>query len=245
MENNIDPLSAEDREVISCLTRKYAEGASFATLNTLRSAIALINTENNSDSKLLSRFFRATFLNRPPAPKYDNTWDVTTVLEEIRKWGENVALNLEKLSLKLVMLLALGSAFRCQTLALIKLSNIRFSSRGAEIFIKDHTKTARIGASQPYAFFPFFEDTSVCIARIIKDYIQRTANLRGEEDQLLISYQRPHLKITTQSISRWLKEVLKKAEIDQSFTAHSTRHASTSRALKMGININTIKKAAT
>lgn len=105
------PISAEDREIIHCLTRKFAQWASFATLNTLRSAIALIDTINNLDSKLLSRFFRATFLSRPPAPRYNQTWDVTTVLQEIRRWGENRSLDFEKLSFKLVMLIALRVSF--------------------------------------------------------------------------------------------------------------------------------------
>ena len=40
------------------------------------------------------------------------------------------------------------------------------------------------------------------------------------------------------------EKVLKDAGIDEKFKAHSTRHASTSKAFKNGLNINEIKKAA-
>lgn len=245
IQQSVDPLEADEQEVIRCLTVKYKEGASYATLNTLRSAIALINVRDNSDSKLLTRFFKASFLNRPPTPRYNYTWDPAVVLDEIKKWGKNESLDLERLSYKVVMLLALGSAFRCQSLALIKLSNIKLSPKGAEILITDRTKTSRRNADPPYALFPLFAQSDLCIARVIQEYIQRTANLRLQEDQLLISFQKPHQKVTSQTVGRWLKKTMSSAGIEEVFTAHSTRHAATSKAKRVGVNIETIKRAAT
>ncbi|KAL7301127.1 hypothetical protein TKK_0006103 [Trichogramma kaykai] len=51
---------------------------------------------------------------KPPTPKYSDTWDVTPVLEEMKKWWTMESLSLEKLTLKLTMLLALGTGFRVQ-----------------------------------------------------------------------------------------------------------------------------------
>lgn len=56
-------------------------------------------------------------------------------------------------------------------------------------------------------------------------------------DQLLISYQKPHKPVSTNTIARWLKNVMAKAGIDTSvYKAHSMRAAVTSAAKKVPID---------
>lgn len=193
----------------------------------------------------MTRFFKGVFKMRPTAPKYSNIWSVDDVLKLLENWFPLETLNLQKLTLKLVMLLALGTAFRVQSLTLIKLKNIKKISGGVEIRISDLTKTSRAGAAQPYAFFPFFKDkTQLCIAKTLLNYIGNTEQIKGNTQELFISWKQPHKKVGAQTISRWIKLVLKTAGIKGNFTAHSTRHASTSKALNKGLDISTIKKAA-
>ena len=143
------------------------------------------------------------------------------------------------------MLLALGTAFRTHTLALIKLDNVERRLRdGVKIRIVDLIKTSRPGSNQPCACFPFFDNANLCIAKTLIKYMEVTENLRGETNHLLISFTKPHGRICAQSISRWLKLVMKEAGIDEAFTAHSTRHASTSKAASKGVDISIIRKAA-
>ena len=180
----------------------------------------------------------------PTAPKYSATWDVGLVLRNLESWGPTESLNLQRLTFKLVMLLALGSAFRVQSLFSIKLENINVSSRGVEIKIVDIDKTSRQGADQPYAFFPFFQYKTLCIAKTLLHYIDCTKIPRGNFNRLLISYRSPHEEVGTQTISRWLRTVMKESGVEQQYTPHSTRHASTSKALSKGLDLNIIKKAA-
>ncbi|XP_058799080.1 uncharacterized protein LOC131668714 [Phymastichus coffea] len=244
-ESALDPFNAGDKEIVNCLTRKFNEGAAYGTLNSLRSAIALINQENNSDSPLLNRFFRGVFRTRPTAPKYCCTWDVEVVLNMLETWNPLSALSLQNLTFKLVLLLALGSAFRVQSIALIKIKNIRFLSNGVEIRISDLIKTSRPGSKDPIVFFPYFPHReTLCIARTLIFYIEKTRDLRGNTDELFISFIKPFKKVTSQTISRWIRTVMRQAGIDEFFTAHSTRHASTSRALREGLDIGTIRNAA-
>ena len=49
--------------------------------------------------------------------------------------------------------------------------------------------------------------------------------------------------VSSQTISRWLKIVLRKSGITE-FTGHSTRHAATSKALQEGLTIDAIRNAA-
>ena len=58
----------------------------------------------------------------------------------------------------------------------------------------------------------------------LKEYLDRTANIRQDHHKLLVSYQKPHKSISKDTVARWLKQELKLAGIDTStFGAHSTR----------------------
>lgn len=142
--------------MLSCLTKKFSEGAAYGTSNTMRSAIAFISLEELSDSNLLKRFFKGGFKLKPPAPRYDSIWDPGIMLELIKSWGPTKELDLRRLTFKVTMFLALYSAFRIQSLSLIKLNNIKCLISGIEIRITSLIKTFRPGAKQPYAFFHFF-----------------------------------------------------------------------------------------
>ena len=69
--------------------------------------------------------------------------------------------------------------------------------------------------------------------------------LRGDTNQLLISYIKPHGPVTSSTVARCLKEVIENAGIDTSiFKAHSVRAASTSAAADLGNSTNEILEAA-
>ena len=115
------------------------------------------------------------------------------------------------------------------------------------IKIPDRIKTTGLNRNQPYLKIPFFrEQPKLCAASTLQVYISRTKDLRPEsENRLIITNKKPNKAATSQSISRWIKGALCKSGIDtEIFSAHSTRHASTSAACRRGVNIETIRKAA-
>jgi len=64
-------------------------------------------------------------------------------------------------------------------------------------------------------------------------------------DQLFVAIVKPHKPVTSCTIARWLKEVLKLSGIDvSSFTPHSTRSISVSAAADSGMTTSDILKAA-
>ena len=78
-------------------------------------------------------------------------------------------------------------------------------------------------------------------------YLERTSAYRHDQthDQLLLSFQRPFKPVSSETISRWSKSVLKSAGIDvDQFSAHSTRSASTSCCKTGGLSLSVILKAA-
>ena len=70
------------------------------------------------------------------------------------------------------------------------------------------------------------------MTKALNEYLSRTKDLRKPVDNLFISYANPHLAVTNNTISRWIKSMLETAGIDISICkSHSTRAAS-STAMK-------------
>ena len=142
------------KKIIEFLTEKFNSGASYGTLNTARSAISLLSRSDISENVDIRRFFKGIFRLRPTKPKYTKTWDVDLLLKFAEKLEPLEKLSLEQITKKLVVLLALGTVHRVQTLSLIKIENINITLEGVEIKILDHIKTSRIGATNPIFFLP-------------------------------------------------------------------------------------------
>ena len=69
-----------------------------------------------------------------------------------------------------------------------------------------------------------------------------TSKLQKNSKNLLLSYYK-HEPIETQTISRYVKLILKTAGINTKiFTAHSTRHASATGKFMKGLSLNEIVK---
>lgn len=98
-------------------------------------------------------------------------------------------------------------------------------------------KISKIGTCQPCLVLPFFNDKpELCLALTLKTYLTVTQDLRKEIKNLFITIKKPYKAVSSQSLSRWVKAVLISCGIDKEFTAHSVRHAVTSKALKNGLD---------
>lgn len=233
--------------VIDFLTQLYDQGSQYGTLNSCRSALSLILGPTISNDDRLQRFFKGVFRLRPPQPKYNVTWDTNCVLDRVTEWYwyPNIELSLDLLSNKTVTLLALITAHRVQTLSKINIKNIQMTPGCILIKIPDILKTTKIGSKQPILYLPFFtENPSICPAETLLCYLNRTAPLR-KSDSLFVAIKKPHKPVGTQTLSRWIKRTLSDCGIDVTvFSAHSTRHAATSRARSRGVSIDTIRNTA-
>lgn len=132
------------------------------------------------------------------------------------------------------------------TLAAIHISNIAI---GDIIIIKisARLKTSGIGRPQPFLIFkPFPDKPELCVFFLIKFYLNYTNKLRRRgEDFFFIATRSPHGSVSPQTLGRWVKTELRAAGIDTTiFSAHSTRHASTSLAANKGISLDEIRRTA-
>lgn len=150
------------------------------------------------------------------------------------------------MSYKLIVLLALTTSQRVQTLSKILIQNIIISDETIQIKIPGRIKTSGVNKTQPCLKLPFFqEEPKVCVASTLSEYIKRTEAIRGDVEELFITFKKPNKAASTSTLSRWIKCILTESGIDTSFfKAHSTRHASSSAAKRQGVSVDIIFQTA-
>ena len=249
-ERSLNPFSAPVTDVANFLATLHSKGYKYNSINAYRSAISSVHEKiDGSDvgqHPTITRLMKGIFNDRPPLPRYTNTWDVQTVLNYLRSLGDNASLSLKLLTLKTVMLLALTRPSRSADLSQLDLSSRRYKPDGVEFLPKHLAKQSRRGRPIASFFFPSFsEEALLCPVQTLKSYESATGSLRGEESRLFIAIIKPHKPVSSSTIARWLKLSIELAGIDTAiFKPHSTRGASASAAANMGITTNEILKAA-
>lgn len=240
-----NPFELSYRLIVEFLCDLFSSGASAGTINSSRSALALALSPDLGQQPIIRRFCKGVYNLRPSAPRYGSTWDPSNVLTYLSTLSPNEDISLEQLSMKLITLFALVTAHRMQTFSLIQVQNIARKPSGMEIKIPSRIKTSGKGRLQPVLVLPYFQQNpSVCIGLALSCYLLRTADLRSG-DRLFVSYKRPHSTVSSQTLSRWVKRVLNASGIDTTqFSAHSTRHAVTSAALRAGVSLDVIRNTA-
>jgi len=236
-------------EAINFLAHLFDCGLSYSAISIARSALSnfleIKNCKKFGEHFRVKQFMKGVFELRPSLPKYQATWDVDIVLHYLESLQPVNTLSLKLLTLKLVMLLALITGQRCQTLSFLKLSEMEISDHKCIFYITSLLKQSRVGKHLlPIELLAFKENENLCIVHIIKEYLKRTEHLRLDEF-LLISWRKPFKKVSKDTIARWIKEVMAKSGINTTiFKSHSTRSASTSAVAKRGAPIKCILDAA-
>jgi hypothetical protein len=227
----------------------FDSGLEYSAINTARcmlsGTLGLFDGVSFGKHDLVTRFLKGAFNVRPPRAKYSATWDVNFVLMYLRRLSPVAELSLKDLTIKLTMLLALTTGQRGQTLHLLDLKNL---AKGKEykFGFSVPLKHSRVGASPPVVCVsPYPPDRRLCVLTVLKEYIRRTSLLRGSETYLLISYIRPHRRVSRDTVGRWIKVCLVRSGIDiNKYAPHSTRMASTSKAKGSAVSTKTILEAA-
>ena len=161
------------------------------------------------------------------------------MLDKLREMSPASTLALKELTYKLVMLIALVSAQRGQTIHLLNIKNMTKTESSYSFTITELTKTKKPGhKADIITLMAFTPDIRLCVYHCLEEYIQRTEKLRSDDGQLFISFNKPHNKVSRETLRRWIKNVMVLAGIDVNiFKPHSTRSASTSVGCSSGTAI--------
>lgn len=232
--------------MLEFLAQELPNTSSYSSLNTTRSAISLISQNEIGSHPLIKRFCKGFAATKPPRPRYDYVWDPAPVIAKLSTIHPYNAIDLKTITKKLVILLALSTGHRAQTLSSIRISQISLKDK-LIIKVPDRIKTSTPGRAQPlFCFSRFIGHENLCIVQLTEAYLKITKRLRPPTcDSLFISLYKPYKSVSPQTISRWIRKGLEECGVDTSiFSAHSTRHASTSRAAEKGVSLDLIKRAA-
>ena len=125
-ERDCDPISCSIREVVNFLAHLYQQGYKY------RSAISSVHEKVDGytvgQHPLVSSLMKGIFHERPPQPKYTETWDVS--ITYLVSLGQNDSLTLSVLTHKTVMLLALTRPCRSANLCQLDFQFRRYLSEG-------------------------------------------------------------------------------------------------------------------
>ena len=129
-QRKVDPLRPTVICVLEFLQSLFDQGLSYATLNTARSAISNLDLHSvlTGTSKpvgqhpLVCRYLRGVFNQRKPVSKYTTIWPVDKVLDHLNDLWPLERLSTKERTYKLVMLTALTTGQRCQTLTFLDIS---------------------------------------------------------------------------------------------------------------------------
>ena len=200
------------------------------SINLIRSAVSM--THKNIEAApigqhpLVPRLMRGTYNSRPPVPQYCSTWDEAAVLSWMKDQGDNP---IKELSGKLSLLMALVRANKTSELHALHLQFRTYSPDGVTFKLASLTKKRKVGAPLKECFFASFpHNSSLYTVQCLQAYEKATGNFRVIEPStpapLFLPYVKPHKPVTSQKIAHWIKETLRKAEVDtNTFKEHCVR----------------------
>ena len=232
--------------ILDFLSEMYNEGKKHSTINCYRSAIsnfhAKIDGALAGQHPMVTRLIQGIFNTRPSKPRYNF---VEIVLRYIKPMPPSSELHLNELSWKLAMLLVLTNADR---VCLLDLNFKQVLSQGVHFQIAGLSKTCQSGPPREVTYYAFEESEALCPVTTLAVYERRTADLHNtcqDTNPLFIACVKPHKPVTSCTMSRWIRNLMQASGINVSvFKSHSTRAASTSAAIKLGVSVKDIIKTA-
>ena len=102
VERSFNPFTGPVTNVVNFLAYLFKEGYQYSSINSYRSAISSVHEKlegyNVGQHPLVTRLLKGIFHDRPPLPRYSDTWNMQSVLNYLEGLGENKSLPLKLLS---------------------------------------------------------------------------------------------------------------------------------------------------
>ena len=174
----MDPFSASVEMGVNFLAELCHTGVGYSAINTARCTLSiclLIDSSKGFGSHpLASRFIKGVFESRPALHKYSETWDVKQVISYLQTLHPPESLTLKDLTHKLVMLLALLSEQRRQTLRSLSVSDMKLSPDKCVFVVKTSLKTSRPGRHiASLEFVAYQPDPRLCVVTYMLECVKR------------------------------------------------------------------------
>lgn len=176
------PFAADVSTILGFLADQFEEGRQYHSLNYYCSALSSTHLPVEGfpvgQQPLVVRLLKGAYIQRPPKPRYSQTWDVIKVLTHLRSLGGNVTLSNNLLTQKLAMLLALVLGHRSSDLVRLMLCGRSYIPGGVTLPCK--------GPLQPVVIASFAEELLFLVA-CLRVYKKATTKFREDEAAMQLS----------------------------------------------------------
>ena len=252
-KHKLDPFIPDPVNLLNFLTYCFeVKKCQYRTLNCYRSAVSSTLSHDPTTGQpvgmdpLISRFFKGVRRLRPPRMKLFPNWSIATVLTFLKSFGESKSLSLSRLLIKTCFLVSLVCCKRPACLRNMKkvpgyweltMAGLRCQTLGI-------SKTEVHHISTPIEIKPFSEDPQLCpVYHMVRlDKMLDKVRPEGITD-FWLSSRKPHKPVSTQTICKWLKQVIVESGA-LSGSARDVRSVGSSTAAQAGLDIGRIMQAA-
>ena len=218
--------------ICSYLIYLFKEGHQVSFINTARSALSFFLSHLDiGEVPRIKRLFRFFWKRRPVFPRYLVTWDIKKVLRFLITWHPISSLSYKQLTLKTLMLVAITSSDRAQTLEAIDIEYSEINDEGIYFPIYSLLKGSKRNRPVRVVKCVRFDEPALDVSHYVMVYLQRSLKYRAiavskglpKPRNLFLSYATGK-PLRRASIAKYILEVLELAGIDTScFKAHTTR----------------------
>ena len=249
-DNNLPALSSALENVLDFLASLMTAGLSWQYISgarsTLSSTLPPVEGFKIGDHPTVCRLVKGAFELKPPIKPLAPQWSVNRVLRHLESWEPNGQLSLVDLTLKTILLLALSTAKRIDSISKFVVTEgyLEISQSMAKLQPIGLEKNSRVDHLPPIVTITEFAQTkSICPVETLRAYVKRTEPIRqvSKAKSLFITFKRPNNSASVQSLRRYLVAALEKCNAFS--TPGSTRSASTSTARAMGASMTTVLEA--
>ena len=246
---NTKPEEADVEAIVNFFCKLHDDKKSFSVINTAKLAIShhlsFPPYKHLSDHPLLDKFFKGLFNINPPKPKMSFVWDVSIVFKHFNSLESNDKLPDRELSQKLSMLLLLLGAQRVNTIYNFTVDRMVVTDTAATFAPDSVLKHSRKGRKlDTFVYRAYNANKKLCVLDCINEYLNRRASkVKDDTNKLLVTYGKPYKGSSPDTIRRWIKDLFTTCKIFD-FSAHSCRSASTSKAAKLGMDMDDIVSKA-
>lgn len=133
------------------------------------------------------------------------------------------------------------SAQRAQVLHLLNIKDLIICEKFSIFLINGLVEQSSQRKKNAPVVLKSYEDPALCVVNNFKEYLRRTMSKRNGEKQLFISFYKAHKAVSKDTISRWIRCVLREAGVNtEAYKPHSTRSASTAAAKRNCVPVEQI-----
>ena len=227
-QRKIDPYQASLKDCANFLASLYEKGLKYRTIAGYRSMLSSVlpNIDKTpvGQHPYIIRLLKGVFNSRPPERKLLPEWDLPLVLEMFKKppFVPTKYARLKYITWKTVFLVAITTFRRCSDLQALRIGegSVNIQEKGITFLRHGLAKQDRAGHDNSKILVPAFSESKLLDPkRAVYEYLKRTQEFREKEDKseskLFLAINKPHLPVTSQTISSWIVKTIKFAYSQQ------------------------------